>query len=786
MILNYFKIAFRNLRSGGWYSALNIGGLAIVLAVSLLLFWWVKDELTFDRFHADADRIYQINAHFGKGMDENTFTSTPGPVAAVIRKQMPEVESAVRIGYYPSGTFRANGKTFTEGDNLAFADDNFLEIFSGFEVLYGNEKAPFSSPNSVVLTEKLARKFFGTADAVGKVITNVETNLSFTVSAVLANAPDNSSLRHNMYVNMDVLRNAAPAEGGKKLMDEDWDDYGFETYVKLNPNVDPGPVEKKLTFIQANALKKPHNTSDYLLQPFTDTHLYPVEGNDSMMKQVQILGTVALLLLSIGCINYVNLTTARATRRCKEVGIRKVVGAGAWQLARQLLIESALTLALSLALAIILLQGLLPFYSMVTGKSGHFSLADPQAWQVLAGALLFCFILAGIYPALLVSRFNPITALKGYSSQVSGVGLRKLLVVTQFSLATILIVGTFIIGSQLRFIRERDPGYSRKHVFAFNGRQFTPQFKRALVGESSIIGVSTSTESPVNVLTGTASSDWDGKEKDRVLIMAQMSVDQDFIPNFKMKLVAGHNFSGTKADSMHFILNETAVKQTGIKDPVGKRFKREGTEGIIIGVVKDFNTTTIREAVWPLIMFSNPESNTIIHVLTTGEQAPAALAKAEKLWKQYLPQYPFEYAFLDSNYDQLYRSEQQTGELFNFFAGIAIVISCLGLLGLASFTTEQRTKEIGIRKVLGATVLNITTLLSKDFLKLVIIAILIASPTAWYLMDHWLKDFAYKVDIEWWIFPLGGLLAIFCALLTISFQSLKAALANPVKSIKTE
>ncbi|WAC14099.1 ABC transporter permease [Dyadobacter pollutisoli] len=786
MIRNYFKIAFRNLLSDGWYSALNIGGLAVVLAVSLLLFWWVKDELSFDSFHADADRIYQINAHFGKGTDENTFTSTPGPVAAVTRKQLPEVASAVRIGYYPSGTFRANGKTFTERGNLAYADGNFLEIFSGFQVLYGNEKQPFGSPNSVVLTEKLARKFFGTADAIGKIITDVESNVSFTVSAVLADAPDNSSLRNNMYVNMEVLRNADPAKGGKKLMDENWDDYSFSTYVKLGPNVDPAAVGKKLTFIQAAALRKLEITSDYRLQPLTDTHLNPVEGNDAVMKQVQILGTVALLLLGIGCINYVNLTTARATRRCREVGIRKVVGAGVWQLARQLLIESALTLALSLVLAIILLQGLLPFYSSVTGKSGHFSLGDPQVWQVLAGSLLFCFILAGIYPALLVSRFNPITALKGYSSQASGAGLRKLLVVTQFSLATVLIVGTFIIGSQLRFIRERDPGYNRKHVFAFNGRKFTPQFKRALMNESSILGVSTSTESPVNVLTGTVSSDWDGKEKDRVVVMAQMSVDQDFIPNFKMKLVAGRNFSGTKADSTHFILNETAVKEAGIKDPVGKRFKRESTEGIIIGVVKDFNTTTIRESVWPLIMYSNPAWNSIINVHTTGEQAPAALAAAEKLWKQYLPQYPFEYAFLDANYDQMYRSEQQTGQLFNFFAGIAIVISCLGLLGLASFTTEQRTREIGIRKVLGATVLNITALLSKDFIKLVILAIAIASPIAWLLMDHWLKDFAYKVTIQWWIFPLGGLLAIASALLTISFQSIKAALANPVKSIKSE
>jgi putative ABC transport system permease protein len=703
MIRNYFKIALRNLRSGGWYSTLNIGGLAVVLAVSLLLFWWVKDELTFDRFHSEADRIYQINAHFGKGTDENVFTSTPGPIAVIARKQIPEVEDAVRIGYYPVATFRVNGQVFTEKDNLVYADTNFLEVFDGFEVLYGNRKAIFTSPNSVVMTEKLARKFFGKTDVVGQTLTNVESNVSLVVSAVLANAPDNSSFRHDMYVNMDVLKNTAPDKGGRQRADEDWDDYGFGTYVRLGQKASPDVVAKKLIAIQAATLKRRTDISAYRLQPLRDIHLYPVEGNESGMKEVSILGIVAVLLLSIGCINYVNLTTARATRRAKEIGIRKVVGAGAAQLARQLLVESLLTLSLALILALCFIQALLPFYSNMTGKTGHFSLADPQAWMVLSGSLTFCFFSAGIYPALMVARFNPIKALRGHSSQVSGAVLRKFLVVAQFSLATILIIGTFIIGSQLRFIRERDPGFKREHVFSFNARSFAPQFKQALNSESSVLGVSTSTDTPVNISTGTSFVDWDGKEKERTIIMVQMGIDQDFIKNYGIKLIAGSGFSGSKSDSAHFILNETAVKETGIKDPVGKRFKHEGTDGTIIGIVKDFNITTIREPIWPLVMFSKPGKNYIVNVRTTGERAPAALAAAEKLWKKYSPAYPFEYTFQDTNYNDLYRSEQQIGQLFNFFAGIAIVISCLGLLGLASFTTEQRTKEIGIRKVLGAT-----------------------------------------------------------------------------------
>ncbi|MCE7039944.1 ABC transporter permease [Dyadobacter sp. CY312] len=785
MIRNYFKIAFRNIRSDGWYSVLNIGGLAVVLAVSLLLFWWVKDELTFDRFHADAERIYLINAHFGKGEDEHTFTSTPGPVAVVTQKQIPGVESVVRFGDYFSGTFRANGKTFTEKDNLVYADGNFLKIFSGFQVLHGNAEKPFSDPNSVVITEKLAKKFFGTDDAVGKVISNIENKEVYTVSAVLANAPDNSSIKNNMYVNMEIRKNTNSSKETGKSIDENWDDYGFGTYVKLIPNADPAKVAARLTAIQSSIIKT-NSLPDFQLQSLTDIHLHPVEGNEGVTQQISILAIVAVLLLSIGCINYVNLTTARATRRSKEVGIRKVVGAASRQLAMQLLIESLLMLSLSLILSIILIQGLLPFYSGITGKSGHFSLTDPQAWQVLLGALLFCFVLAGIYPAFLVAKFNPILALRGRASQAGGAGLRKTLVVTQFTLATILIVGTLVIGSQLRFIRERDPGFNKKHVFSFNGRTFTPQLKQALLGESSILGISTSSDTPVNVMSGTASNDWDGKEKSRTLIMAQMNVDKDFIPNFNIKLAAGQNFNGSRADSTHFILNETAVQQTGIKNPIGKRFKHEGTEGTIIGVVKDFSITSVREPVWPLIMYSEPEVNHMVHVHTTGGLASAALATSENLWKKYSPDFPFEYTFLDADYNQLYTAEQQTGKLFNFFAGVAILISCLGLLGLVSFTAEQRTKEIGIRKVLGATVLNITTLLSKDFMKLVVISILIASPVAWFIMDHWLQGFAIKVAIQWWVFVLAAMLAIFTALSTIGYQSVKAALANPVKSLKSE
>ena len=414
MIRNYFKIAVRNLRIGGWYSALNIGGLAIVLSVSLLLFQWVRNELSFDRFHADSHRIYQVNVHFGKGEDEYTATSTPGPIALAALREMPEVESAVRIGDYPSATFCAGNNTFTEKDNLAYTDANFVEIFNGFKVLHGDRNMLFPAPNSVVLSQKLAHKFFGTADAIGKTFTHVESNATFTVSAVLEDAPANSSFRNDMYVNLAVLKTSDSKKAGRNV-DENWEDYGFGTYLKLAADANPLVVAKKLTAIQANTRKDAANPSDFQLQPISEIHLYAVEGNESMGKQVGMMGAVALLLLSIGCINYVNLTTARATRRSKEIGIRKVVGAGSQQLAMQLLVESLLTLSLALVLSIGLLQGILPFYATMTGNSVYFSLLDLQTWQILLGALTFCFVLAGIYPAFLISGFNPVQALKGAS-----------------------------------------------------------------------------------------------------------------------------------------------------------------------------------------------------------------------------------------------------------------------------------------------------------------------------------------------------------------------------------
>jgi len=788
MLRNSLNIAWRNLCGGGWYSFINIVGLAVVLAVSVLLFWWVKDELSYDRFHADADRMYRVVAHFGKGVDENTWSGTPAPIAVAASQDVPGVEAVARVaGLYTFRTYKIGNRSFTEKfEDQAFVDEHFLDVFGGFSLKAGDVKNPFPTPNSVVLTEEMARKFFGTPDALGKVLVVADSNRVFTVGAVLHDLPENSSLKYKLFFPMSLAKRTFGGNGEWKRMDDDWGNYYFETFLKLAPNADWTQIGPKLTHIQALARGKDGAGSDYRLQPLRQIHLYQPDGKDTGMQQVRMLGLVAVLLLFIGCVNYVNLTTARATRRAKEVGVRKVVGAESRHLFGQLLTESLLTMGLSLAVALVLIQAMLPFYQDLTGKTTGFSLLNPQVWAVLLGTLAFTVLLAGTYPALMIASFDPLRSLRGRGAQSGQAGLRRVLVVTQFALATGLIIGTMVIGGQLRFIREKDLGFDKEHTFVFEVGADAERFRKELAKESSIRAVVTATGGLLGGGGSTGDTDWDGKAPGRSFIVQQLGVSADFIPAYRVKLAAGRNFTGTGADSASFILNETAVREAGITDPVGKRFKFHEIEGRIIGVVKDFNTQSARQAVEPMLLFNFPQYNGVVHVKTTGADATQAIAAAERLWKKSKPDVPFEYTFLDQTYDRMYRAEQRIGKLFNFFAGIAILVSCLGLFGLAAYTAEQRTKEIGVRKVLGASVGNIVALLSKDFLKLVIVAIVIATPLAWYLMHGWLEDFAYKIDIGWGVFALAGLLAIGIALLTVSFQSVKAALTNPVKSLRTE
>lgn len=791
MFSNTLKLAWRNLKAGGWYSLLNIGGLAVVLAVSVLLLWWVKDELTFDQFHPDADRIYRVNLYYGKGADEVHGNQSPAPIGvAAATGRLPGVEKAVRVAdLWEFGALRVGNQTFVEkGSDLGFADENFLAVLGGLQVLYGNAVKPFPTPNSVVLTETAALKYFGTPNALGKTIMSISDKRVFTVGAVLADMPDNSTYQKKLIFPMDLRKRLFGGNGPWKAMDDDWGNFSFNTYLKLAPDADPDKVAKGASFLyqQDPTIASLSVTAGFTLQPITTQHLYDADGKDTGMQQVRMMGLIALLLLSIGCINYVNLTTARATRRAREVGVRKVVGAESGHLMRQLLVESLLTLVLSLTLAVVLIQLMIPYYRDMTGKTLGFSLLDPQVWLFLVGALVVTLLLAGVYPALLIAQFDPIRSLRGRGVTGAQAGLRRVLVITQFALATGLVFGTLVIGNQLNFLQKRDLGLNKAHIFTVQTGDKTETFRKALANESSVKHTASASNELARNMNSTGDTDWDEKVPGRAFTINNLSVSHDFIPNIGMKIMAGRNFREGKADSTSYIINETMVREMGISDPVGKRFKFHQWEGQIIGVVKDFVFNSARDKVPPTLLFLRPQWNSALYVRTSGETAKQALAATERVWKQTNPQYPFEYRFLDDSYDQLYKSEQRTGQLFRFFAGIAILISCLGLFGLAAFTAEQRTKEIGVRKVLGASISSIVMLLSKDFLTLVIIAIVIASPVAWWAMNAWLQGFAYKIDIAWWVFALAGFVAVGIALFTVSFQSIRAALMNPVKSLRSE
>ena len=442
-----------------------------------------------------------------------------------------------------------------------------------------------------------------------------------------------------------------------------------------------------------------------------------------------------------------------------------------------------------MVLAFVLINVLMPYYNTISGKNMVFKIFDPGLWKVVLITVTGTLLVASIYPALLLSSFEPLKALKGkITLGVSNVVFRKILVTTQFVFSVTLIIVTLVIGRQLKYVREKDPGYDRSQVFSFRAGAMQPHLnvvKAELVKQHGIEAVTAADNKLVNNGHTTAGVDWDGKDKNVTFIIHHMGIDEKFIPMMKISLIAGNNFSGVKTDSAHFILNETAVKMTGIKNPLGKRFKYQETEGTIIGIVKDFNTASLKEKIEPTVIYYEP-NGWMLYVKTTGRYAAKAIAATSRLWNQYNPGFPFEYSFMDEEYGNLYKSDQRTGVLFNIFSAIAILISCLGLLGLATYTAQIMTKEIGIRKVLGASVGSIVTLVSKDFLKLVLTAIVIGSPIAWWMMNKWLQSFVYRVDINWVIFLIAGLLAVGIALVTISFQSIKAALANPVKSLRSE
>ncbi|MDO1451661.1 ABC transporter permease [Rhodocytophaga aerolata] len=788
MFQNFLQTTFRNLWKNKLYSLINIGGLAVGMMASILLFLWVQEELSYNSFHQNTDRLYRVVTSIGTADSKQTWASSTASLAPFAAREIPGIEQTVRfIPNWEVSLFTYQDKKFKES-TCAYADPSFFTLFN-FPFVKGNPQQPFPNNQSIIITESIASKYFGKEDPIGKVIRTNDKE-DFMISGVIKNIPANSSIQFDIFFPFDILVKRYTPNIYWKSLETDWGNFGYQTYFLLSPNASLPAIEQKLT-----GLQRKHNAYDhssvYSLQAFSTIHLYHPDGSDGRIQMVRIFFIVALVILLIACINYVNLATARATNRAKEVSIRKIIGANRPQLLAQFLGESAFTVLSALLLALLLIQWIIPAYNELTDKHMVLRLTDPTLLTTVGMTLFATLLLAGIYPALLLSSFQPLQVMKGKLLAGSGnASFRKILVVTQFTFSVALIISNFIIGSQLQYIRSKELGYTKENVFTVDMRgemnKHYQGIKSELLKQPGVMEVTSAAGNLLQIGNSTGDTDWDGKAPKSTFMVHAMAIEEDFLEMFDMHLTEGQNFTGSKADSTHYILNETAVKQAGIQDPIGKRFKLWVTEGTIIGVVKDFHFSSMHNKIEPAVFLYRPEWHWQLYIKTTGKEAPKAIAAAEKLWKQYNPAFPFEYKFMDQAYDQMYKSDQRTGKLFNYFAAITIIISCLGLFGLATYTAEQRTKEIGIRKVLGASVSNITLLLSKDFLKLVLIAFLIATPIAWYLMNQWLENFAYQIDISFWVFLLAGFLAIVIALLTVSYQAIKAALANPVKSLRNE
>jgi putative ABC transport system permease protein len=795
MIRNYLKTAWRNILGNKFYASINVAGLTVGLVVGMFMLLWVQDELSYDKFNSKADNIYKIGIVGGTGISKQIFNNIIAPVATFAKNEVPQVQDAVRIMTLGSAPFRYKDKVFYE-DNFAFADPSYFSVFD-FNLIKGDKNHPFQDNSSVVITEEMAKKYFGTEDPIGKVVT-LGQDEQLKVTGVIPNYPENSSFKYRILMPLSRFNDLAYIKNKKTYdnktfissMDADWSMFGFQTYLLLKPGtkVDVVALEKKLQAIHER--NKPEDAPvPYLTQPLLKMHLYQADGTDGGFSTVRTFGIVALMILVIACINYVNLSTARSMLRAKEVSMRKIIGAGKLQLFIQFMAETTLLFAIAAVFAFALMFVLLPYYNQFSGKELSLGLSNYNIWACIGLTLLGTLTASSIYPALLLSSFEPLKALKGrVTVGIGNAAFRRVLVVLQFSVSIVLIIGTLIIGGQLKYIREKNLGYDKENVLSFSMRNgMIPHYdviKNELQKNPAVLSV---TRAGRDIITGgssTGDNDWDGKPANSNMWFNQVYADKDLIGFFKMNIKEGAGFTGAVADSSHFIINETAMKEMGLTNPIGKRLRVQTVNGTIIGVVKDFHFTTIHHKIEPAVFQYKPNDCWKVYIKTTGAGAQSAITSAQAIWKQYNNDLPFNYAFLDESFKKLYTDDQRTGSLFNMFSAIAIVISSLGLFGLATYSAQVKTREIGIRKVLGASVSRIIGLLATEFMVLIVIAIVIAVPVGWYAMNAWLQDFAYKVNITWVVFMLAGGGATLIALATISIQSVKAAIANPVKSLK--
>lgn len=806
MFRNYFKIAWRNLTKNKLYALINIGGLALGLATCLIILLFVRDELSYDRFNEKADRmvrvVFRADIDGGKINEANVMP----PVAETLLNDYPEVEEATRIRQYGKPKVSYGEEVYKEG-RFAFVDSNFFQVFT-LPLLKGNPETALSEPNTIVISQKMADLYFKGKDPIGQVLNFKEWDESFVVTGLIEEVPDNSHFHFDLFGSMASFEEArAPS----------WMQSEFHTYLVLQEGFDyqeldaklPEVIEKymgpQLTQAMGITLEQFRNKGNKIglfLQPLTDIHLHSdlnfdlEPGGD--IRYVYIFSAVALFMLIIACINFINLTTARATERAREVGIRKVIGSLKRQLMSQFLTESLLLTFIALLLAIFLVQWCLPTFNVLAGKDLIFNLLE--ASYVLPGLLglgLAVGLVAGVYPAFFLANFKPISILKGkFTASNQSSGLRSGLVVFQFFISTIMIVGTIVVYQQLSFIQNKKLGYDQEQLLVLPDTRLLGRneevFRQEIINDPRVVNVTTSSYRPAGFSYSNNSMAYpDGKESDLMRTL-EYKVDEQYIPTYGMEIVAGRNFSADRStDSSAIIINETAAAAFGWgKNAIGHtltRFKDNQGNKVdyqVIGVVGDFHFKSLHEPITPLLMVLQNSSGLTVKARTADMSG--LITSLESQWKSFRPDEPFTYNFVDELLQQIYLTEQKSGQILKIFAGLTILVSCLGLFGLATFTAQQRKKEIGVRKVLGASEGQITWLLSREFLKLVTIAGILAVPVAFWVMNRWLQDFAYRIDMEAWVFVVAGGIITLIALLTVSYHALRSALMNPVEALKTE
>jgi putative ABC transport system permease protein len=809
MLKNYLKIAWRNLIRSKTFSIINIIGLAIGLACFLLISLYVMDELNFDRFYQNSERIYRINAdiRFGGGDMHMPFSSDM--MGQILKKDYPQVEDYARLYNNSGSKLIKKGNEFINEMNVTHADSTFFRIFQ-LPAISGDLRNALNEPNTVVITENAAKKYFGSSDALGKIIeTNDHNKTLYKVTAVIKNIPHNSHFQFDFYFSM-------------KNVDYQWGQFlshNFHTYLLLRKETNYKEFQKNFTqyiekyclpeakrFMQITSMddfRKAGNQLEYSLIPVRDIHLYsdrPFEilpgGN---IQYVYIFSAVAVFILLIACINFMNLTTARSANRAREVGIRKVLGTEKKELIFQFLTESTVMASLSLLIAIGLAWLVLPLFNNIASKTMNMgSLFSPAILPVLIVLPFAVGLLAGSYPSFFLSSFKPIDVLKGTLKLGGGrSSLRSLLVVFQFTTSIVLIIGTMVIYEQLDYIQTKDLGFKKDQVLIVDDVGNLPgnakAFKDKILQMSGVVSGTLSSFLPVSQSSrndNTFSKEAVMDVKNGIDVQT-WNIDFDYVKTMGMQIIKGRNFSKEfGSDSNAAIINETMARFLGYENPIGQKIYTIGnsnktTSFNIIGIVKNFNFETLRSNVGPLAMFLGSSDGLASFKVNTGN-IKGLVGQVESVWKSMAPGLPFRYRFLDESFNAMYQVEQRIGKIALIFSVLAVLIACLGLFGLATFIAEQRTKEIGIRKVLGASVQGIVRLLSKDFVKLVAIAFLIAAPLAWWGMSTWLSDFAYRIAIAWWIFAAAAAMGLIIALGTVSFQALKAAIANPVNSLRSE